>query len=84
MDPQSRSRGEVGFFGLLRRRMVACTHLPATQPIRGEVICSPLHAEFLHKYRKEVMLAPSLAASGLAVQRFHYGEQETVTAGPTT
>jgi hypothetical protein len=72
VDPQSRSREEVGFFGPQERRIFTCTHLPATKLIGGVVICSPLHAEFLHNYRKEVMLARSLAASGLAVQRFHY------------
>lgn len=72
VDPQSRSREEVGFFGPQGRRIFTCTHLPATKPIGGVVICSPLHAEFLHNYRKEVILARSLAVAGLAVQRFHY------------
>lgn len=36
------------------------------------MICSPLHAEFMTNYRREVLLARTLAARGVAVQRFHY------------
>jgi hypothetical protein len=72
VDTRAGVREEVVSFGPDGQRMFACTHLPLTKPTGGVVICSPLHAEFLHNYRKEVMLARSLATSGLAVQRFHY------------
>jgi len=85
-DTRTGVREEVAFFGPRKNRIFAYTHLPATKPIGGVVICSPLHAEFLHNYRKEVMLGRSLAAAGLAVQRFHYrgsgnsgGESKDVT-----
>jgi alpha/beta superfamily hydrolase len=71
-DADTGVREEVAFFGPDGRRAFSCTHLPVTKPIGGLLICSPLHAEFLHNYRKEVLLARSLATSGLAVQRFHY------------
>jgi alpha/beta superfamily hydrolase len=47
-------------------------HVPAG-PARGAVIvCSPLHGEFAHNYRREVLLARALTAAGQAVLRFHY------------
>jgi alpha/beta superfamily hydrolase len=47
-------------------------HLPAG-PARGAVlVCSPLHGEFAHNYRREVLLGRALAAEGQAVCRFHY------------
>jgi alpha/beta superfamily hydrolase len=47
-------------------------HLPAP-PARGAVlVCSPLHGEFAHNYRREVLLARALAGGGRAVLRFHY------------
>jgi len=59
---------EVGFLGPPGQRVVASTHLPAGEAIGGLVICSPLYAEFLHNYRKEVIFARSLADAGLAVR----------------
>lgn len=63
---------EAGFHGPAGRRIFVCSHLPDRRPIGGLVISSPLYAEFLHNYRKEVILARSLATAGVAVQRFHY------------
>ncbi|MGH8946458.1 MAG: hypothetical protein ACRDVL_09935, partial [Acidimicrobiia bacterium] len=53
-----------GIFGI--------SHLPPGDATGGLVICSPVHAEFRRNYRREVLLARSLAAKGVAVQRFHY------------
>lgn len=87
-DRDTGAREEVALLGDEGQRIFSCTHLPPTRPVAGLVICSPLHAEFLHNYRKEVMLARSLAAAGIVVQRFHYrgsgnsdGETEDVTFG---
>lgn len=65
-------REDVEFFTDDDERLFGCTHLPQKRIIGGLIICSPLHAEFLHNYRKEVALARSLAAEGIVVQRFHY------------
>lgn len=53
-----------GIFGI--------SHLPPGRATGGLVICSPVFAEFRRNYRREVGLARSLAAHGVAVQRFHY------------
>jgi hypothetical protein len=72
VDEQTGAVEETGFHGPDGRRIFTATHLPAGDAIGGVVICSPLYAEFLHNYRKEVILGRSLAARGVAVQRFHY------------
>ena len=49
------------------------THVPKARPVHAcVVICSPLYAEFIRHYRREVILARLLATQGLAVVRFHY------------
>jgi hypothetical protein len=47
------------------------TYLPAETRV-GAVICCPVLVEHLTNYRHEVLLARSLAARGISVQRFHY------------
>lgn len=69
---RSGSREVAALEGDPGRRVFTITHVPARTPVRSLVICSPVHAEFLHNYRKEVLLARALAASGVAVQRLHY------------
>jgi hypothetical protein len=71
-DSATAAREEVALYGREGARLFTCTHVPGGPSVAGLVICSPLHAEFLHNYRKEVILARSLAAAGVAVQRFHY------------
>jgi acetyl esterase/lipase len=63
-------REEASFFGG-PERLFGVTYLPP-DPEVGVVICSPIHAELLRNYRREVLLARSLARSGYAVQRFQY------------
>lgn len=63
-------REEAGFFGG-PQRLFGVTYRPA-DPTVGVVICSPIHAELLRNYHREVMLARSLARAGYAVQRFQY------------
>ena len=65
-------REEAGFAGPAKQRIFTFGHLPAGRPIGGVLICSPLHAEFQTNYRREVLLARTLAVQGCAVQRFHY------------
>jgi alpha/beta superfamily hydrolase len=49
-----------------------CLHQPAG-PVRGGVlICSPLYADLLANYGREVSLARALAGQGIAAARFHY------------
>jgi hypothetical protein len=63
---------EVRFLGQRGRRLFGVTHLPAGEPRGAVVICSPVLLEHMRSYRREVTLARGLAASGIAVQRFHY------------
>ncbi len=65
-------REDAEFFGPGPSKMFGLTYIPSGHPTAGVVICCPLQAEFMRNYRKEVLLARSLAAAGLAVQRFHY------------
>jgi alpha/beta superfamily hydrolase len=72
IDPESGASDEVGFFDNSGVRMFKCIHRPRSTPKSGVLICSPLHAEFLKNYRKEVLLGRLLAARGIAALRFHY------------
>jgi hypothetical protein len=62
---------EISYFGE-GPQMFSCLHLPNGEVRGGVVICSSTHAELLKAYHLEVLLARSLAASGIAVQRFQY------------
>lgn len=62
---------EAGFFGA-QGSIFGSTYLPEEPAIGGLVVCSPLYAEFMTNYRREVLLARTLAGRGMAVQRFHY------------
>lgn len=70
VDTDAGVREQVAFFGGTQR-LFGMTYLPSN-PAVGVVICSPIHAELLRNYRREVLLARSLVHSGYAVQRFHY------------
>ena len=72
VDPTTGIRQEVAFFGSGQLRKFGCTHHPAGSAIAGVVVCPPLQSEFLVNYRREFVLARSLALRGFAVQRFHY------------
>lgn len=73
VDPDEGIREETGYFGPEGDRLFGVRYLPASgMPTHGVVICSPFHAESNTRYRWEVLLARSLAARGLAVQRFDY------------
>jgi hypothetical protein len=71
-DPNTGIVDFVGFFGPRGRKLFGCLHLPAAPPVGAVVVCSSLHAGFELNYRREVLLARSLAAMGVAVARFHY------------
>jgi pimeloyl-ACP methyl ester carboxylesterase len=86
VDEGRRIREELEFFGPTPSKLFGCLHAPLDRPFGGLVICSPVHAEFLKNYRREVDLARVLAGRGIAVQRFHYrgtgnseGEAEEAT-----
>jgi len=70
IDAATGVREEVAFFGGPQRLFGVMYRPP--EPLVGVVICSPIHAELLRNYRREVLLARRLARSGYAVQRFHY------------
>jgi hypothetical protein len=71
-DGQAGVLERAEYLGPVRDRIFAFTHLPGGAPRAAALICSPLYAEFTRNYRREVLMARRLAASGVAVQRFHY------------
>jgi pimeloyl-ACP methyl ester carboxylesterase len=72
VDPDSGVRQEVDFFGIGSARMFGSLHLPAGAARGAVLVCSPFQSEFMANYRREVLLARSLSARGIAVARFHY------------
>jgi len=62
----------AGFFGPGQSKLFGCVHVPEKEPVAGVVVCSPLQAEFVKNYRREVLLGRILATQGIGVQRFHY------------
>jgi hypothetical protein len=60
------------FFGPAGAQMLGVTHLPAGKARAGLVVCSSVRAEFETNYRREILLGRTLAAAGIAVQRFQY------------
>jgi alpha-beta hydrolase superfamily lysophospholipase len=72
IDPETGTREIAEFFGPHELKMFGCAYVPPEPPVGGVVICPSLHAEFAHNYRREVLLARSLAGHRVAVQRFHY------------
>lgn len=61
-----------GFVGESPLRTFRVLHAPLAAPVGGLVVCCPYQAELPANYRREVLLARSLAAKGIAVERFHY------------
>lgn len=71
-DPVTGVRETIEYFPAQSGFLYGCTFRPAAAPTAGIVICSPILAELQTSYRREVLLARSLAQGGFAVQRFHY------------
>ena len=72
VDRETGSREIAEFFGPGEMKMMGFTHLPPASASAGVVVCSPLYAELLRNYRREVLIGRLLASRGIAVQRFHY------------
>jgi hypothetical protein len=72
VDERRRITEEASFFGPGDGRIFGVTHLPLDDIIGAVLICSPIKLEAMKNYRREVLLARTLAEKGLAVQRFHY------------
>lgn len=68
VDP-SGVREEATF---LDKGIFAFIHMPVGKLVGGLLICPPMGIAFRRNYRREVLLARSLANRGIAVQRFHY------------
>lgn len=67
------STEEAGFLARPVGDLFVVLHTPtARAPIGSLTICSSLFAEQHTDYRREVRLARTLAAAGVAVARFHY------------
>jgi hypothetical protein len=75
LEPTTGGREIAEFFSVGGGRMFAFTHLPSKPAKAAVVICSPVYAEFINNYRREVLLGRRLAELGFAVQRFHYRGQ---------
>jgi len=71
-DPVTGVRETIEYFRAQSGFLYGSTFRPATAPSAGIVICSPILAELHTSYRREVLLARTLAQGGFAVQRFHY------------
>ena len=65
-------REDVGFFGTSGARLFGSRAEPLDPPLGGLVVCSPIHADAVKQYRREVLFGRALASAGFAVQRFHY------------
>lgn len=63
---------EATFFPSGSDRLQGVVECPAAEVTAGVVICSPLKAELMQNYRRELALSELLAARGLAALRFHY------------
>lgn len=75
VDAQSGVQEQVAFaaVGTQDEQILVFAYQPAGgDPSGGVVICPSILGDFLANYRREVQLARSLAAAGLAVFRFHY------------
>ena len=72
VDERTGVREEALFLGNEDDRAYACFYLPPSEPIGAVVVCTSIYAELMVNYRKEVLLARSLAEAGMAVARFHY------------
>jgi pimeloyl-ACP methyl ester carboxylesterase len=72
VDVDTRIRETVSFLGSGEHKLACTTHVPLDQPVTGVVICASICNDFLRNYAREVELARTLAASGVAVARFHY------------
>lgn len=62
-------RERMGYVG--EPPLFVSLHLPA-EAHRAVLVCSPLYAEFMQNYSREVRLSRGLAAAGVASARFHY------------
>jgi hypothetical protein len=72
LDVERGVREEASFFGVPGARLFGTLYTPLAGARAGVVICCPIQAELLRNYRREVLLARTLAEHGVAVQRFHY------------
>lgn len=63
---------QAGFLGHVNSRIFAVLHSPVGICSGGVLICPPLYGESPRNYRREVLLARTLAARGIAALRFHY------------
>jgi len=61
----------VSFLGPSPSRFTAVTS-PEKATSVGVVVCSPLWAEQMKNYRREVLLGRALAVQGFVCARFHY------------
>jgi alpha/beta superfamily hydrolase len=72
VDPVTGVREEIHLAGYGESRMFMSTYRPPRPTTLGVVICPAFQSEFTRNYRREVLLARSLAGRGFAVCRFHY------------
>lgn len=63
---------EAGYLVVDEDRLFTVVHHPPGPPRGGVVVVSPLMAEGVTNYRREVVLARALAAAGFVTARFHH------------
>ena len=72
VDREGRFLEEAAFRDVDGSKVFTVAHIPDAGARTGVVVCCSILVEHLTNYRHEVLLARSLAANGIAVQRFHY------------
>lgn len=72
VDGAAGVREEARFIGDGSQGVFASVRIPQGPVIGGVVICPALYEDSMRIYRREVLLARSLAARGMAVLRFDY------------
>jgi pimeloyl-ACP methyl ester carboxylesterase len=72
LDSEHGTREVFTFFGPHQELLAGTTYLPSSSTRSGVLICAPICSDYITNYRREVLLARTLAAHGIAVQRFDY------------
>jgi alpha/beta superfamily hydrolase len=72
VDQATGVREEAAFVGPVGAQILVMLHLPAGALQGGVLLCPSIVADFNRNYRREVVIARTLAARGIAAARFHY------------
>ncbi len=71
-NPDTGGTETAEYIDINGERILVYSHMPGGEPRGGVIICGSFGLAFSQNYRREVLLARSLADRGIAVRRFHY------------